>query len=250
MVKLPVSKRLSQLRKALMYDSMVDLMLSRLKSLFFKYSPRLIRTMFTPDQLKLRDYTLIIDRSASMSTEDQQGGKSRWAVIQEATLGLARACEKIDPDGITVYVFAGRFTRYDEVNTNKVEQIFKEKFPAGGTNLGAVLSDALNNYFQRKESGNAKPNGEIFLVVTDGAPDDKLPVIEVIVEATRRIEQNSELGISFIQIGSDPEARRFLKELDDDLKKNGAKYNICDTITFDDLEDIPPHDVFFRTITD
>lgn len=39
-----------------------------------------------------RDYTLIIDRSGSMSTLDQPGGKSRWAVIQESTLALARKC--------------------------------------------------------------------------------------------------------------------------------------------------------------
>jgi hypothetical protein len=206
--------------------------------------------MLTPEELKSRDYSLIIDRSASMGTPDQRGGKTRWEVIQEATLELARQCEKIDPDGITVYVFAGRFKRYDNVTTSKVEQIFQENFPAGGTNLDGVLRDALDNYFQRKENGSAKPSGEIILVVTDGAPDDKPPVIEVIVEATRRIERDSELGISFIQIGSDPEATRFLKELDDDLGKNGAKYDICDTLTFDDLEDIPPHEVLFRAITD
>jgi len=207
--------------------------------------------MFIPEELKLRDYTLIIDRSSSMSTPDQRGGKkTRWEVIQEATLGLARVCEGLDPDGLTVYAFAGRFKRYDKVTTSKVEQIFQENFPAGGTNLDGVLRDALGNYFQRKESGSAKPNGEIILVVTDGAPDDKPPVIEVIVEATRRIERDSELGISFIQIGSDPEATRFLKELDNDLEKNGARYDICNTLTFDDLEDIPPHEVLLRAITD
>jgi hypothetical protein len=35
--------------------------------------------------LENRDYTLIIDRSSSMSTLDQPGGKSRWAAIQEST---------------------------------------------------------------------------------------------------------------------------------------------------------------------
>lgn len=223
-------------------------MITQLKLFFFEYTLRLVRTMFTPEELKQRDYTLIIDRSASMSTPDQRGGKTRWEVIQEATLGLARVCEKIDPDGITVYVFGGRFKRYDNVNTSKVEQIFQETFPAGGTNLDGVLRDALDNYFKRKENGDSKSNGEIILVVTDGAPDDKPPIIEIIVDATRRIEQDTELGISFIQIGSDPEATRFLKELDSDLTKNGAKYDICDTITFEDLEDIPPHEVLFRAI--
>ncbi len=41
-----------------------------------------------------RDYTLIIDKSGSMSTPDQAGGKSRWEIMQESTLALARKCEQ------------------------------------------------------------------------------------------------------------------------------------------------------------
>ena len=206
--------------------------------------------MFISEDLKFRDYTLIIDRSASMSTADQRGGKSRWDVIQEATLGLARECQKLDPDGITVYVFAGKFKRYDDVTESKVAQIFKENFPAGGTNLDGVLQDAIDNYFQRKVNGSVKRNGEIFLVVTDGEPDDPLAVKKVIVDATHKLEKALELGISFIQIGSDPEATRFLEELDNDLERAGAKHDICDTLTFDDLEDIPMVDVLLNAIND
>lgn len=48
-----------------------------------------------------RDYTLIVDKSGSMSTADQPGGKTRWSAAQESTLALARKCEQFDPDGIT-----------------------------------------------------------------------------------------------------------------------------------------------------
>ena len=106
-----------------------------------------------------RDYTLIIDKSGSMSTPDQVGGRSRWEIAQESTLALARKAEQFDPDGITVYVFSGRFKRYENVTSAKVAQIFQENDPAGTTNLAGVLQDALNNYFQRKASGQTKPNG-------------------------------------------------------------------------------------------
>jgi hypothetical protein len=56
--------------------------------------------------LEDRDYTLIIDKSGSMSTKDQIGGRSRWDVMQESTLALAAKCEEFDPDGITVYTFS------------------------------------------------------------------------------------------------------------------------------------------------
>ncbi|MEH1951535.1 VWA domain-containing protein [Nostoc sp. C052] len=197
-----------------------------------------------------RDYTLIIDKSGSMSTPDQVGGRSRWEIAQESTLALARKAEQFDPDGITVYVFSGRFKRYDDVTSAKVAQIFLENDPSGTTNLAGVLQDALNNYFQRKAAGKSKPNGETILVITDGEPDDRKAVFEVIIHATRQMERDEELGISIIQVGSDAQATKFLKALDDQLQSVGAKFDICDTVTLDDLEEMSLVDVLTNAITD
>lgn len=197
-----------------------------------------------------RDYTLIIDKSGSMSTPDQTGGRSRWEIAQESTIALARKCEQFDPDGITVYLFSGRFKRYDDVTAAKVAQIFQENDPAGTTNLASVLQDALNNYFKRKAAGQTKPNGETILVITDGEPDDRRAVFEVIIQATRQMDRDEELAISLIQVGSDPQATKFLKALDDQLQGVGAKFDICDTITLDDLEDMSLADVLMNAITD
>ncbi|WP_373527101.1 VWA domain-containing protein [Nostoc sp.] len=197
-----------------------------------------------------RDYTLIIDKSGSMSTPDQAGGRSRWEIAQESTLALARKAEQFDPDGITIYVFSGRFKRYDDVTSAKVAQIFLENDPSGTTNLAGVLQDALNNYFQRKAAGKTKPNGETILVITDGEPDDRKAVFEVIIHATRQMERDEELAISIIQVGSDAQATKFLKALDDQLQSVGAKFDICDTVTLDDLEDMSLADVLSNAITD
>jgi uncharacterized protein with von Willebrand factor type A (vWA) domain len=197
-----------------------------------------------------RDYTLIIDKSGSMSTPDQVGGRSRWEIAQESTLALARKAEQFDPDGITVYLFSGRFKRYDDVTSAKVAQIFLENDPSGTTNLAGVLQDALNNYFQRKAAGKTKPNGETILVITDGEPDDRKAVFEVIIHATRQMERDEELAISIIQVGSDAQATKFLKALDDQLQSVGAKFDICDTVTLDDLEEMSLADVLSNAITD
>jgi uncharacterized protein with von Willebrand factor type A (vWA) domain len=197
-----------------------------------------------------RDYTLIIDKSGSMSTPDQVGGRSRWEIAQESTLALARKCEQFDPDGITVYVFSGKFKRYDDVTSAKVAQIFMENDPAGTTNLAGVLHHATENYFQRKANGQTKPNGETILVITDGEPDDRKAVFEVIVNASRQMERDEELGVSIIQVGSDPQARQFLKALDDQMQSVGAKFDICDTITLDDMEDMSLADILMNAITD
>ena len=200
--------------------------------------------------LENRDYTLIIDKSGSMATPDQKGGRSRWLAAQESTLAVASKCEQFDPDGITIYLFSGRFKRYENVTASKVTQIFRENDPSGSTDLAAVLKHATDNYFERKAAGQTKPNGETILVVTDGEPDDRKAVMKVIIEASRRMDRDEELAISFIQVGTDSQATKFLKILDDELQGAGAKFDICDTITIDDMEDYSLSEILLNAIND
>jgi uncharacterized protein with von Willebrand factor type A (vWA) domain len=205
---------------------------------------------FDNPSLTARDYTLIIDKSGSMSTVERAGGQTRWEAVKESALALARKCEQFDSDGLTVYVFSNRFNRYDNVTSSEVERIFQDNKPSGGTNLVAALQDAINNYFQRKTTGKTKPLGEIFLVVTDGEPDDRIAVSEVILNATRKMDRDEELGISFIQVGSDPGVARYLKSLDDLLQGLGAKFDIVDTVSFDEMENMTLTEVLMNAIAD
>jgi hypothetical protein len=200
--------------------------------------------------LENRDYTLIIDKSGSMSTKDKAGGLSRWQIMQESALALANKCEELDPDGITVYLFSGKFRRYDNVTAAKVSTIFQENDPSGRTDLAAVLADAIASYFQRKVSGQTPTNGEMILVVTDGEPDDRKAVMQVILDATQKLDRDEELAISFIQVGLDAAATKFLKILDDDLSRAGAKFDIVDTLTMEDMEDLTLKEVLLSAIND
>ncbi|KPQ36688.1 MAG: von Willebrand factor type A domain [Phormidium sp. OSCR] len=200
--------------------------------------------------LENRDYTLIVDRSGSMSEQDQAGGKSRWDVVKNSAIALAEKCEEYDPDGITVYLFSSRFRRYDNVNADKVRKIFEDNTPVGKTALAAVLDDALTNYFERKAAGTSQPNGEIMLVITDGEPDNRKDVIKLLIEASKKIDRDEELGISFIQVGHDPKVREFLKALDDQLLETGAAFDIVDTITLEDMEGKSLSDVLLNAILD
>ena len=197
-----------------------------------------------------RDYTLIIDKSGSMSIGDQVGGKSRWVAAQESTLALAKKCEQFDPDGITVYLFSGRFRRYDNVTSDKVTTIYEQNEPMGKTELASVLFDAVNNYIERKLAGEAKPNGETIVVITDGEPDDCKAVMRVIIEVSQQLDRDEELGISLIQVGKDAKATKYLKALDDQLESAGAKFDIVDTITIDEMENVPLAEVLLKAITD
>jgi hypothetical protein len=71
-------------------------------------------------------------------------------------------------------------------------------------------------------------------VITDGAPSDEPE--DVIVAAARRLDRGdfplSQLGIQFVQIGNDPEARAALEELDDDLSGKYGVRDIVDTTPY------------------
>jgi vWA found in TerF C terminus len=200
--------------------------------------------------LENRDYTLIIDKSGSMATKDKAGGLSRWQIMQESTLALASKCEELDADGITIYLFSGKFKRYDNVTAAKVSTIFQENEPNGRTDLASVLKDATTNFHQRKMQGKIPANGEIILVVTDGEPDDRKAVMQVIIDASQQLDRDEELAITFIQVGTDEAATKFLTILDDDLGRAGAKFDIVDTITMHDMEDLTLREVLLNAIYD
>jgi Mg-chelatase subunit ChlD len=206
--------------------------------------------MSTNSIIENRDYTLMIDKSSSMATSDTPDGKTRWEIAQESTVALAKKCEEIDPDGITVYLFSGRFRRYDNVTSEKVSRIYTENEPMGRTDLASVLEDGLENFFQRKAANQTKANGETFIIITDGEPTDRKALIRVIIEATQKIDRDEELAISLIQVGRDKKATAFLKALDDQLQSAGAKFDIVDTVTIEDMQGMSFTDILLNAITD
>lgn len=66
----------------------------------------------------------------------------------------------------------------------------------------------------------------------------------------KKIDRDEELGISFIQIGQDVKAKEYFKALDDLLQEAGAKFDIVDTITMDDLDNMSLTDVLLNAVID
>lgn len=192
--------------------------------------------------LQNRDYTFILARTANDSGIKPPGFAQRWVVAQAAVLDLAKQCEALDPDGITVYVAQPcaeticRFQKYSQVTSANLEQIFEENASPQRINLCEVLQAALQDYFDRKARGATKANGEIVIVLIDGEPADRMGIARVIKEATQHMDRDEELGIGFVQIGEDLLAKGFLTALDDNLKSVGAKFDIVSTRLLDKIE--------------
>jgi len=189
-----------------------------------------------------RDYVLIVDRSGSMGSPF--GNSTLWKQAEDAVLYLAPKVCDADPDGITLYFFNSHFSKYENVSSPKrVRDLFSQCEPSGGTNLTGVLSDAFKNHFL-----NNKP--ETILVITDGEADDPRSVKQVIINATKRLQRDDELSISFVQIGNDSAAKKFLDALDDDLEKEGAKFDIVDTVTCDEMKGMSFNEFVMKSIYD
>lgn len=203
------------------------------------------------DKLKNRDYVLVIDKSGSMETRDCPANQTRWDAAKETTQQIANRCAEYDPDGITVVPFASSFKVYESTTPAMVENIFKENSPGGGTILAPVLKNAFDSYLKRKAAGQTKANGEILLVVTDGAPVDQDDVAKEIIAFGNKLDNaDDEYGISFFQVGKDEGAHAFLKKLDDDLVKQGAKHDIVDTKTMEEIETIGLTEALIAALTD
>jgi len=183
----------------------------------------------------VRDYILIIDKSGSMAG-------SYWKQAQKAVSKLAPCACQADPDGVTLYFFTSNFTKYENIkDASTVENIFQKERPSDSTNLAGVLKAAFQEHF----AGN-KPT--TILVITDGSPDSESDVISEITDTSNRLEKDEDLSLTFIQIGNDSGATKFLKKLDESL--SGIKFDIVDTITQSDMEGMSFNEIIEASISD
>lgn len=204
------------------------------------------------EDLKKRDYIVMIDKSASMNEPDcgtADSPKTRWEAVQECALGLARECEKYDDNGITVITFNKHSKKFENITSggDKLKQIFTEEQPGGSTDTAAALKDILDEYIATKGQPNRKPITVV--CITDGEPDSQTELAKVIVAASNAIDDENEIGISFVQIGKDAKARLFLKSLDNDLTDHGAKFDIVSTVTDEELNDKTMEEVLIEAVT-
>lgn len=190
-------------------------------------------------QLANYDIYALIDRSGSMGTTDMPNGKSRWKAAEEGTIALASKAIQYDADGITIGIFGGNTIKLtDNVkDTAAVQKIFAENEPSSGTPTDQVLKQVLDKYFAAKKAGS-NPKPILIAIITDGEPNDRPATKKVIIDATKEMEKDEEVAISFLQIGNDASATSFLQDLDDNLQTEGAKFDIVDTKKLEDVENI------------
>ncbi|KAF9651715.1 hypothetical protein BDM02DRAFT_3110160 [Thelephora ganbajun] len=177
------------------------------------------------DELEiLRDYNtvMIVDDSGSM--------ESLWDQACRALATLAIVASRYDTNGIDIHFLNHRKAGKHLKSPEDVEELFESVSPCGPTPLGECLERVTIQLLKDLDKGKSHRKTN-YIVITDGRPTDDAE--SAIVQIARRLDKAgatlSQLGIQFIQIGSDSHARSFLESLDDDLKEKYSIRDIVDT---------------------
>lgn len=181
-----------------------------------------------------RDYVIIVDKSGSMQLDDTDKDMqrcTRWDNARKAVEILAPKITEFDTDGVTAWLFSNRHQKFDGLrDAQSVSRVFHGHGPDGSTDLAGVLNAAFDDFFRK-----GKP--VTYLIITDGAPDDEDAVRRAVESASNRLGKDSDMSLTFVQVGDDSGATQFLQNLDDKVGMQ-CKFDIVDTVKDDDLRRI------------
>ncbi|KAG5653197.1 hypothetical protein H0H81_001825 [Sphagnurus paluster] len=156
----------------------------------------------------------------------------RWTQAGNALATLANVASRYDTDGIDIE-FLNSTTRGSGMkDAAAVEALFASVSPKWGTPLGTRVEAILNAYLRRfeKDPQHTKPLN--LIVITDGAPTDGTATENAIVLTARALDahnaRTTQLGIQFVQIGNDANARAYLEMLDNGMVRHGVR--VCITL--------------------
>lgn len=200
--------------------------------------------------LKNFDTIFIVDDSGSMVVQDQHAdghiGKSRWEEARDALAGMVELAAKYDDDGIDVH-FLNSYEYLEGCrDPSQVHALFERVQPNGPTPTGEKLEMLLLSYLDeiedwkagKRQAGQREPKKRSNIIITDGSPSDDPE--SVIVAIARRLDAGkfplSQIGIQFLQCGSDTAATEALVELDDALSKEHQIRDMVDTVPYTGLE--------------
>lgn len=184
------------------------------------------------NKLKSFDVVIMQDRSSSMGEHEgyPQGYFPRWYWCMSQAMDFRRQTMRLPSWTFNLVLFSSKYDVYRNVSMAQLPSIFNRDGIWIGTKLAPPMAQTLDEFFQRRTTGKARPL--IIAVITDGKPNDDHNLADLICNATRHMQAPGEIHITFLQVGTDGESYRKLNRLDNGLVYQGARYDIVSVMPF------------------
>ncbi|CCX08762.1 hypothetical protein FPQ18DRAFT_316536 [Pyronema domesticum] len=207
------------------------------------------------------DIVLLLDDSDSMELtldgKDASGGqKTRWDHLAMVVYQIAGRIIPYDTDGIDIYFLkyktADGNVKFNITEAVRVWKLFETVKPTGpgGTptddKVRAITKAYLETYKQYLLGNISTIKPMNIICITDGEPNDYINLTDIIKLTAMKLKaledehrakignrELRQLGIQFVQVGSDDAATKFLRKLDTEFEKTpGNPYDIVDVFDY------------------
>lgn len=166
--------------------------------------------------LALFDIVILADDSGSMLFDRER--------VDDLTFIISSISEIItlfDKDGISIRTFNGSLSVDNLTDEKNVKSAISKMNFSGGTPIASSLSNKiLNPMIIKLINKNALQKPVLVLIITDGQPDSKNDVVNVISSLKSTLEKSkygsSAVSFQFAQVGRDRQAQEWLSEIDSD----------------------------------
>lgn len=185
--------------------------------------------------LARHNVAIVIDRSGSMSeaafSHSNTNMESKWQWCGKQASSLAEELSRISRT-ITLATFNDSHQIRRRCDAFDVTEAFSVLKPEGFTNP----SEPIGQLLQMCQADRGKK--WIIAVVTDGLPNRGRRLQDVIIEATRSMQDKDQITMAFLTIGDDPQGEALLRELDKNLVQSGAKFDIVASKSFSQVQSL------------
>ena len=174
---------------------------------------------------------------------DPENPPTRWEKAVMGLNGIVASVSKIDPDGVDVVCFPGSGGEggmdhdifRNVKDTKGLEALVTAVEPKGDCKMGQAMDVVLKEAFEKGFS--ERPCA--ILVLTAGRPDDHEELSKTLADAATKVGKKGDLTITFVHVGDDEWAEKYLAHLDTGLaatNADGEEIDIVDTIKDEDIK--------------
>lgn len=194
------------------------------------------------NKLYNRDVYILIDQSGSMARRDPEfDGKRRWEILPEVLEGhIYGILDATSLDGkkigsrVNLTFFSPNRPSHLMLSITdplQVESVFIENRPDSSTFIVPTLVQVIAHWFTNRTENK----GGFIIIYTDGGFDDRDRFIQLVESTCRRLNNQDQLKIVIIGIGSDFDPKFYIR-LDLNVYRFKNFYaRDCNIVVFDSL---------------